>query len=177
MLKNYIKSLSLIADTIDENLLKRFISVIDKTIKKNNKIFICGNGGSASLSDHALCDWTKRLYPKKKCKIFDLTSNKSLISAIGNDISFDKIFSYQISIYAEKKDLCIFISSSGNSKNILNGIIEAKKKGIKTISILGFKGGKAKKLSDLAVHFPTTTYEHHEDLAQILMHYIYTKIK
>ena len=89
MLKNYIKSLSLIADTIDENLLKRFISVIDKTIKKNNKIFICGNGGSASLSDHALCDWTKRLYPKKKCKIFDLMSNKSLISAIGNHINFD----------------------------------------------------------------------------------------
>ena len=68
MSQNLIKSLSQTVDKIDENHLKRFISVIDKTIKKNNKIFICGNGGSASLSDHALCDWTKRLYPKRNVR-------------------------------------------------------------------------------------------------------------
>ena len=103
MLKNYINSISDIANKIEENHLKKIISYIDRTIKKKNRIFICGNGGSASLSDHALCDWTKRLFPKKKCEVYDLTSNKSLISAISNDINFDKIFSYQIKIYAKKK--------------------------------------------------------------------------
>ena len=177
MLKNYINSLVKIANQVDEKILIKIIKEVDTTIKNKNKILICGNGGSASLSDHALCDWTKRLYPKKQCRVFDLTVNRSLICAISNDISFNNIFSYQIKIYADKKDLCIFISSSGNSKNIINGIKEAKKKGLKTIAILGFKGGSAKKLADLVIHFPTSTYQHHEDLAQILMHYIYTKIK
>ena len=177
MLKNYINLISKIGNKIDENNLKKIISYIDKKIKNKNRIFICGNGGSASLSDHALCDWTKRLFPKRKCEVYDLTSNKSLISAISNDISFENIFSYQIKIYAKKKDFCIFISSSGNSKNIVNGINQAKKLGIKTLAIVGFDGGKAKRIADLCIHFPTKTYEHHEDLTQILMHYIYTKLK
>lgn len=177
MLKNYINLISKIGNEINEDNLKRIISLIDKKIKNKNRIFVCGNGGSASLSDHALCDWTKRLYPKKKCEVYDLTSNKSLISAISNDISFENIFSYQIKLYAKKKDLCIFISSSGNSKNIIKGILQAKNMGIKTLAIVGFAGGKARKIADLCVHFPTKTYEHHEDLTQILMHYIYTKLK
>ena len=65
MLKNYINLISKIGNEINEDNLKRIISFIDKKIKNKNRIFICGNGGSGSLSDHALCDWTKRLYPKK----------------------------------------------------------------------------------------------------------------
>ena len=99
MLKNYINSLLIIANKIQENQLNEIINTINKAIKNKKKIFICGNGGSASLSEHALCDWTKRLYPKKKLQLFDLTSNKSLISAISNDISFDQIFSYQLNIF------------------------------------------------------------------------------
>ena len=59
----------------------------------------------------------------------------------------------------------------------MNGINQAKKQGIKTLAIVGFNGGKAKKIADFCIHFPTKTYEHHEDLTQILMHYIYTKLK
>ncbi len=177
MLKNYIKSLDEIANNIDENILKSVVKNINKTIKDKKQIFICGNGGSASLSDHALCDWTKRLYPKKKCRIFDLTSNKSLISAIGNDISFDDIFSHQLKIFSEKNDICIFISSSGNSNNILKGMKFAKKNGLKIVAILGFDGGKAKKIADFAIHCKTSTYEHHEDLAQIIMHYIFLQLR
>ena len=110
-------------------------------------------------------------------QLFDLTSNKSLISAISNDISFDQIFSYQLNIFSEKNDVCIFISSSGNSKNIINGLKIAKKKGLKTVAITGFNGGIAKKLADISIHIKTSTYEHHEDLTQIIMHYIYLKLK
>ena len=177
MFKEYINSLSIIANKIDENKLNKVINILKKSIKSKKIIFICGNGGSASLSEHALCDWTKRLYPNKKLKLFDLTSNKSLISATANDISFDEIFSYQLNVYAEKKDICIFISSSGNSKNIIKGIKLAKKKGVKTIAITGFNGGIANKIADISIHFNTSTYEHHEDLAQIVMHYIYLRLK
>ena len=71
---------------------------------------------------------------QKKCEVYDLTSNKSLISAISNDISFENIFSYQIKLYAKKKDFfCIFISSSGNSKNIIKRNQTSKKYGNKNI--------------------------------------------
>ena len=177
MLKNYINTLKKISDSIDQKNLDKAIKTIDKAIINKNNIFICGNGGSASLSDHALCDWTKRLYPKRKCRVIDLTSNKSLISAISNDIDHNKIFSFQLDVYSQKGDVCIFISSSGNSKNILNGIKFAKKKKLKTIGIFGFDGGKSKNLTDIPIHCNTNTYEHHEDLAQIVMHYIYLQLK
>ena len=177
MLKDYLKSLIKISNDINEDALNKAIKVLNKAIDKKKNIFICGNGGSASLSDHALCDWTKRLYPKRKCKVFDLTSNKSLISAISNDISHNDIFSIQLDVYSENGDICIFISSSGNSKNVIKGIKFAKKRGLKIIGILGFSGGKAKNLVDIPIHCKTSTYEHHEDLAQILMHYIYLRLK
>lgn len=177
MFKNYLTAISNIGIKLKQENLNDFIKIIKKTIKNNKNIFICGNGGSASLSDHALCDLTKRLYPKTKCKVFDLTSNKSLISAIANDINFDDIFSYQINIFSNKGDICIFISSSGNSKNILKGMKTAKKKGLKVLAIIGFNGGKAKSLADYCIHFNTKFYEYHEDLAQITMHYIYQRLK
>ena len=138
MLKDYLSSITKVANNINEVALNKAIKAIDKAINNNKNIFICGNGGSASLSDHALCDWTKRLYPKKKCRVFDLTSNKSLISAISNDINHNDIFSFQLDVYSERSDICIFISSSGNSKNIINGMKFAKKKKLKIIGILGF---------------------------------------
>jgi phosphoheptose isomerase len=177
MLKNYIHSLQEIADKIDQDILKRAIKIINSTIKKNNKIFICGNGGSAAIASHALCDWVKRLFPQKICRMYDLTSNGPFISAISNDIGHDDIFSHQLKILSKKNDICIFISSSGNSKNIIKGIKYAKKKGIKTIAVVGFKGGAAKKFADISIHFKTNTYEHHEDLSQILMHYFYLKLR
>ena len=177
MLKNYLNSLVTIGNNIDEKIISKIVNALDKTTKNKKKIFICGNGGSSSLSEHALCDWTKRLYPNKKLKLFDLTSNKSLISAISNDLHFSEIFSYQLKIFAEKNDVCIFISSSGNSENIIKGIKTAKKNKVKSIAITGFKGGLAKKLADISLHLNTSTYEHHEDMVQIIMHYIYLKLK
>ncbi len=177
MLKKYLNNLTNIANQINENIIVDIVNTLNLAIKNKKKIFICGNGGSASLSEHALCDWTKRLYPKKKCQLVDLTSNKSLISAIGNDLGYENIYSHQLNIFSEKKDVCIFISSSGNSKNIIKGLKVAKKKGLKTITITGFNGGIAKKMSDISLHIKTSTYEHHEDIAQILMHYIYLKLK
>ena len=177
MLKNYVENLNHVTSLIDQKILNNVIDLISKTIKKAGTIFVCGNGGSASISSHILCDWTKRLYPSTKCKVYDLTNNKSLISAISNDISYDDIFSYQLNIHAVKKDICIFISSSGNSKNIINGLVWAKKNKIKTISITGFDGGFAKKNSDISIFIETNKYEYHEDLTQIIMHYFYQRLR
>ncbi len=172
----YINQLKDIASKIERKKINKIVSLIDNVIKKKKFIFICGNGGSAAIASHALCDWTKRLKKYQNIKIFDLTSNKNLISAISNDDSHDYIFSDQLKVYSSPGDICIFISSSGNSKNIIQGIKMAKQKKVKSISLVGFDGGKAKKLSDHVIHFKTDFYEYHEDLSQILINLIYQKL-
>ena len=175
MLK-YIDNLKKISSKIDKKIIEKIVYLVDKTIKKKKVIFICGNGGSSAIASHALCDWSKRLQKFHNIKIIDLTSNKSLISAISNDSSHDFIFSKQLEIYSSEGDICIFISSSGNSNNIIKGIKLAKQKKVKSSSIVGFDGGRAKKLSDHVVHFETNIYEYHEDLSQILINIIYQKL-
>ena len=98
MIKNYLKKIYETGLNIDEKNLNRIIKIIENKILKKKSIFICGNGGSAAIASHTLCDWMKRLFPLVSCNIYDLTSNKSLISAISNDVSFFEIFSYQLKI-------------------------------------------------------------------------------
>ena len=81
-----------------------------------------------------------------------MSSNIEMITAISNDINYDSIFSYQLNNYALKNDILISISSSGNSKNILNAIKTAKKLGVKTISFLGFAGGKKQKSYQISAY-------------------------
>ena len=173
---SYINNLKKISSKVKESKINKIVYLIDVAIKKKKQIFICGNGGSAAIASHTLCDWSKRLQKYHNIKIIDLTSNKSLISAISNDLSHDLIFSKQLEIYSSPGDICIFISSSGNSENIIKGIKLAKQQKVKSISIVGFNGGKAKKLSDYVIHFETKIYEYHEDLSQILMNIIYQKL-
>ena len=177
MIKDYLKELNVVASKIDEKKIIKITNLIEKTILKKKTIFICGNGGSSAIASHTLCDWIKRLSHLVNCKIYDLTSNKALISAISNDLNHDQIFSFQLKNFAVNGDICIFISSSGNSKNIIKGIKFTKKNGIKSILLVGFDGGKSKKFSDYFIHIETNKYEHHEDLSQIIMHYIYISLK
>ena len=101
-----------------------------------------------------------------------MSSNIELISAIANDIKYDDVFSFQLSRLASIGDCLITISSSGNSKNIINAIRWAKKNNIKTISLNGFDGGKAKNLSDYSINVPCNNYGIVEDLHQSIMHII-----
>lgn len=91
---------------------------------------MCGNGGSAAIAEHYVCDFFKQLskYTNLKANIKSLNSDTYLISAIANDISYDEIFRFQATRYVKKDDILILISSSGNSKNIKNVINFCKKK-------------------------------------------------
>ncbi len=163
---------------ISDKTIDFAIDLILKTIKKN-KIYICGNGGSYALANHALCDLVKCVYQDTniKIKLNSLSSNPELLSAISNDISYDKIFSYQLNIDCSKDDLLIVISTSGNSKNIINAIKIAKKFKMKVISFTGFDGGKTKKYSDINFNINTENYGISEDCHSILLHIISQKIR
>ena len=143
-----------------------------KTLFKKKKIFICGNGGSASISNHFVCDHQKgsSMGTKLMPGIISLSSNIEIITAISNDISYDHIFSYQLERLAKPGDGLITISSSGNSKNIILAIECAKNKKLTTISLNGFNGGKANKISQISLNVPSRNYGVVEDIHQSIMH-------
>ena len=145
-----------------------------ETIKKKRTIFVCGNGGSAAISNHYICDYLKflRQHTKLKPKVISLSSNLETITAISNDFSYDQVFKYQAESLFEKNDLLIVISSSGNSKNVREVVKFSKKKGVKVIGFSGFEGGFLKKHSDFSVHIPAKNYGISEDSHHILMHVI-----
>ncbi len=149
-------------------------SHIIKTVNNRGTIYVCGNGGSAAISNHYVCDYLKflRQHSKLKPKVVSLSSNIETITAISNDINYDQIFKYQAENLFEKKDLLIIISSSGNSKNIKEVLKYAKRMGVKVVGFSGFKGGFLKKNSDVSVHIPSKNYGVTEDSHHIFMHVI-----
>ena len=171
-LEHYMKLLTnSIMDTDMKNLNQAALQIL-KTIKKDATIYVCGNGGSAAISNHYVVDFLKFFREKTDYnpKIVSLSNNVETITAISNDIDYKYIFSYQAENLCNKNDLIIIISSSGNSKNIIELIKFAKKRKITTIGFSGFKGGYLKKNSDISIHIEVQNYGISEDAHHILMH-------
>ena len=158
--------------------IEKLYNKILEAWKKGRNIFICGNGGSAANSNHIandlLCVANKRA--KKGIRIESLTANSAIITCIANDRGYQNIFSEQIEIKGKKKDLIIFLSGSGNSKNILKGINTAKKKGMYTFSILGFNGGKCKKVSHEFINYKINDMQISEDIQMIIFNICLKKL-
>ena len=112
-----------------------------------------GNGGSASTAEHFETDlsFIRKGTSFPKIKVSALTSNSSLISAIANDIGYENVFLHQLFRMAERGDLCIFISASGNSENLLKAADAAKQIGLRTFGLLGFNGGKLEQSLDNSI--------------------------
>jgi D-sedoheptulose 7-phosphate isomerase len=140
------------------------IEKIFSTIENGGKVFICGNGGSAADAQHLSAEFLVRLNPKINRRAFPVISlamDTSTLTACGNDFDFKYIFSRNLSALANKKDLLVVISTSGNSKNIIEVLKLSKKMKIFSIALLGSGGGKAKRISDLNLIVP------HEKVARI----------
>jgi len=176
--ENFLETyLSNLVNSIKSSKIKQIEKAslkILETVKKNGTIFVCGNGGSAAISNHYVCDYLKflRQHTKLKPKIISLSSNIETITAISNDFNYDQVFKYQAESLFEKNDLLIIISSSGNSKNVKEVVKYSKKKGVKIIGFSGFNGGYLKKHSDISIHIPIDNYGISEDSHHILMHVI-----
>ena len=149
----YFVYLSELIDSMDldvENLSNEII----KCIESGNSIWIMGNGGSASTAEHFETDlsFVRMGVDFPKVKVAALSSNTSLITAIANDIGYENIFSHQLHRKAIAGDICIFISASGNSPNLLKAAQASKDLQLVSIGLLGFDGGKlANEVNHLAI--------------------------
>lgn len=129
---------------------------IVSVLNSDKKILLCGNGGSASDSQHAAAEFVGRFkYDRKPLAAIALSTDTSIITSISNDYGFDFIFSKQIEAIGSEGDLLIAISTSGKSKNILKALDTAKKRKIITISIVGENTSSVKNLSDHIISIPS----------------------
>ena len=180
-LKKYLEHIKYGIDKLDISKLKIIENLLFEKIKKNKKIFVCGNGGSASIANHFLCDFNKGIKlssnNKLKPKIISLSNNMETILAVANDISFNKIFSFQLDNYYTKGDIVILISCSGSSPNILDTLEYCRKKKIFTISLTGFAKTKFKKKSNINLNLGIRNYGVSEDFFQIIMHMLSQSIR
>ena len=170
----YIDFLNKTLKNIDLKKLKLASDLIEKKILKNKTIFVCGNGGSAAIANHFVCDYTKLLRSKTKLKpkVHSLSTNMELLTAISNDFAYDEIFSRQLEYYAQRDSLVIIISSSGNSKNVIKALDYCNKNKIQTIGFCGFEGGYLSRKAKLSLHFFAENYGISEDSHHISMHII-----
>ena len=164
MIKMKNKILQIIDDSIAVKEKSKLLSgVIDKIAKAiikcyraDGKVVIFGNGGSAADAQHIVTELVSRFEKERKSlNAVALTTNTSAITAIANDYSFGKIFSRQVESTVEKKDVVIAISTSGNSKNVVEGAKQSKKQGAIIVGFLGCDGGKLKKLCDIPLIVPS----------------------
>ncbi len=170
--EGYSKKLQAVLEKSDWSVIEELASDMQKCWKDGHRVFLCGNGGSAGNAIHLANDF---LYGIAKqtgggLRVLALSDNPSIITCLANDLSYDHIFSEQLAVQAEKGDLLIALSGSGNSPNIILAIEQAKKMQVKSFAILGFLGGKCKALVDVPIHFPIDDMQISEDLQLIVGH-------
>jgi D-sedoheptulose 7-phosphate isomerase len=168
----YFRRLTAAAATVDRVNLAAAGSLIARTIANDGRIYSCGNGGSAAVANHLVCDCLKgiRTGTDISPKVHSFSTTVELLTAIVNDIGSEQMFSFQLESMGEAGDLLIAISSSGSSPNIVRAIETAKRMGVRTIAMTGFTGGQSRVAADISLHVDCDNYGIIEDIHQSLMH-------
>ena len=155
---------------LSEKLNQSVIKIIS-CLKNNGKVVLFGNGGSASDAQHMAAELIVRFkIERESIPAIALTTDTSVITSIGNDYDFNKIFSRQCESLANKNDVIIAISTSGNSNNVINGILKAKEKGSFVIGLTGSSGGKLKSEVDLLLDVPSNDTARIQEGHRLIIH-------
>jgi D-sedoheptulose 7-phosphate isomerase len=137
--------------------IKRASDLVNKTVKADKKVLLCGNGGSAADAQHIAAEFTGRFKIERRALLaVALTTDTSALTAIGNDYGYERVFSRQVEALGREGDLLIAISTSGNSKNILEAIKKAKKQKMRVIGLSGRDGGAMRELCDINLIVPSS---------------------
>lgn len=143
-------------------------------LQSKRQVFLCGNGGSAANAIHIANDFLYGISKSNRAaiKVHALTANQSILTCLANDISYSEIFSYQLEALAQKGDILVALSGSGNSPNIIKAIEAAKNIGMQTFAILGYDGGRCLEIADNSIHIPINDMQISEDMQLIIGHMI-----
>ena len=183
----YFNYISEIQKKIDSEELDNFANQFMEARDIGNTIFVAGNGGSAAtattMANDIGFDIIKKTGTEMPFKVFALTDNTSVITAISNDVGYENIFINQLKIHYKEGDILIVISASGNSKNVLISAEWVKSQGGKVLGMLGFDGGELRKICDLSILVPSLPGEYgpvedvHLTINHLLAHWFQNKLK
>ncbi len=170
----YSQKLAQFVTSFDWSPVEKLAEMVETARKQRRQVFICGNGGSAANALHIANDFIAAMFKgtRDAIRANALPANVGVLSCIGNDLSYEVIFSQQLRVLAEPGDLLIVLSGSGNSPNILAVLDEAKAQGVTSVAILGFDGGKALAKADHNIHFALNDMQIVEDLQIVVGHMI-----
>ena len=147
-----------LADEAIHDAVVRAGEITAKAMKAGRKLMVCGNGGSAAPSQHLVAEFVSRLtVDRPALRSIALTTDTSILTAIGNDYSYDNVFERQVEALGNEGDVLLAISTSGNSKNCVKALKIAKSMGIHTVSYTGNNGGAMAELSDINVIISSST--------------------
>ena len=169
---DYMARLARAGASIDRAALARAADMLDAVFGRSAWLFVCGNGGSAAIANHLLCDVAKGVQTDTGVlpRVMSLSSNLEMVTAIANDIAFEDCFLYQLRTAARAGDLLMTISSSGDSENIVRTLHWAAENGLESIALTGFDGGRSAPLATVNLHVNGDNYGVIEDTHQSIMH-------
>lgn len=171
---SYVNELTATLQRLDEAAILQTIKILHQARLNGRKIFIMGNGGSASTASHFVCDLAKntRKPDLPDYRVIGLADNMAIFSAYGNDDGYENVFALQLASLVEPDDIVIGISTSGKSPNVLRAVEVAKQSQAITIGLTGFDAGDLGQMVDVHVHVPSHCIEHVEDIHLMLEHLI-----
>ncbi len=171
-IKRYIEMEKKVLDSLSAESVSDVMNILEEARLKGKRIFICGNGGSASTSSHFECDFNKGVSYDQKIKYdFEcLSDNVPMMMAIANDIGYHDIFVVPLRNKLKSGDVVIGISGSGNSENVVRALRYGNEAGAETIALVGYDGGKMKSVAKHNIHVNVDNMQIVEDVHLILNH-------
>ena len=169
---DYLARLARAGASIDRARLTEACALLDAAFGRNAWLFVCGNGGSAAIANHLLCDVAKGVQTDTDVlpRVMSLSANMEIVTAIANDIAFEDCFVYQLRTAARPGDVLMTFSASGDSENIVRALGWAVANGLESIALTGFDGGRAAPLATVSLHVDGDNYGVIEDTHQSIMH-------
>lgn len=158
--------------------LDRALEIVRETVRRGGTLFFCGNGGSAADAQHLATEYVVRyMKDRRPYPAVALTTDTSLLTAVGNDLGFDEIFARQVEALAKPRDLLIIHSTSGSSPNVMRAAEAARAKRVGVLSFAARDGGRLKSLSDHIVIVPTDRTDRAQEIHLCMEHAICAAIE
>jgi phosphoheptose isomerase len=154
--------------------LEQLAEVLAQARARDARVLIAGNGGSAAIANHAECDASKGTHVDGKGALAtqSLSANPSVLTALANDLGYHAVFEKQVEYYGRAGDVLLLVSSKGSSPNVVAACEAARARGMVTVALVGFDGGKLRGLADHVVHVPVDNYGIVEDMHQACIHLV-----
>ncbi len=178
-IREYVFGVGDVLQRLPMSDLDQMAATVRQAWAEGRTVFLLGNGGSAATASHLVCDLAKGLVApgRPRLKAMAFTDNVPLMTAYGNDVSYDRIFAEQLANFVQPGDVVLAISASGNSPNVLAAVELANQAGATTIGITGFKGGKLKGLVRQCVVVESDNMQQIEDAHMVIGHALFVQLR